>query len=343
MPSIKLYPVSVIMVAFGSDKHLQDAVCAILSSSGVAVSLLIVDNGSEKVSELARDDRITVLSPGHNLGFVGGCNLAASVAKDPYLAFVNNDALVEPQALRSMVAILASKPRIIVSGLVLLANEKDVINSAGNPVHYSFISWAGWYGVRLAEAELSDHIPAVSGAFFGLSRRVWNELGGFAPDYFAYGEDLELSLRAHLSNIDVILDPNSRAYHHYDFARNPRKYFLLERNRIATLLTIYQMRTLLLLSPALLVVEVAMVTQSLLGGWFGQKMLSYINVVRAIPQIAQRRSTLRDVRKCSDRCLVGVLHPNIDPPGRFGLTPPALLNTLLRGYWKMVAPIINRY
>ncbi|GAB3936741.1 hypothetical protein GCM10027614_13740 [Micromonospora vulcania] len=44
--------------------------------------------------------------------------------------------------------------------------------------------------------------------------------------------------------------PDAVVRHHYEFSRNTLKLYLVERNRLATLLTTYQTRTLLVLAPA---------------------------------------------------------------------------------------------
>jgi len=70
-------------------------------------------------------------------------------------------------------------------------------------------------------------------------RRTWQQLGGFADDYFMYHEDVDLSLRLRLAGGRIGVIPDARVDHDYDFDKGPAKWRVLERNRWATLLRTY--------------------------------------------------------------------------------------------------------
>ncbi|MDQ1306604.1 MAG: hypothetical protein QG671_2436, partial [Actinomycetota bacterium] len=131
--------VGVIVLAFGEEPLLRDCLSAVLASEGVQVRLVVVDNGFSSPDETAlrADPRLTWLTPGRNLGFTGGCNLGASVLDTPILTFVNSDAVVAPGAIAALAEELADDRVGLVSGQVVLLAEPEVINSVGNPVHYS--------------------------------------------------------------------------------------------------------------------------------------------------------------------------------------------------------------
>jgi len=63
--------VSVVMLAYGTEEYLGEAVAAVLSSVDVEVDLVLVDNGAapEAMASVPEDSRVTVLTPGKNLGF----------------------------------------------------------------------------------------------------------------------------------------------------------------------------------------------------------------------------------------------------------------------------------
>ena len=74
--------VAVVVLAYGDEPLLRQAVEAVLTSTGITVELVVVDNGctSDAVSSLAPDPRLTVITPGTNLGFAGGVNLGAAAS-----------------------------------------------------------------------------------------------------------------------------------------------------------------------------------------------------------------------------------------------------------------------
>ncbi len=108
---------------------------------------MLVDNGctSNALKRLTGRPRVTILDPGENIGFAGGSNHGATRATGQHLAFVNGDAVVKPDALRRLVDELGDDIGLTTASLRVYGDE-DVINSAGNPVHYLGLSWAGGLG-----------------------------------------------------------------------------------------------------------------------------------------------------------------------------------------------------
>ncbi len=331
--------VTAVVVAFGTDEYLPRAINALLLSTGVELEVIVVDNGSHTISQLPSDSRITILNPGHNTGFAGGCNLGASCGIGEVLVFVNSDALVHPTALTHLYdrAIL---PQVgLVCGLVLLADQLDIINSCGNPIHFSLLSWAGQYGEPKVNSGDAAPIAGISGALFGARRHIWEELGGFDDTYFAYNEDVDLSLRTWIAGYSVWFDPSAIAHHYYEFARHPTKFYLLERNRLVNLLTLYESSTLLLLLPALILIEVGITFEAIRSGWIQHKIQGWAYIINNLRVILHRRRIIQRNRRLGDRIFAQMMASTISPPDKFGLHVPPLLNHLLRDYWLTVLRI----
>src|SRR6188472_3673112 len=96
--------ITAVVLAYGDEPVLQECVGAILASTDVDVDVVLVDNGctSDAVDQLHQTAGVTVVSPGTNTGFAGGCNLGARHAAGEVLAFINGDAVVRPAALRAL-------------------------------------------------------------------------------------------------------------------------------------------------------------------------------------------------------------------------------------------------
>jgi len=74
--------------------------------------VIMVDNASKDASvEFTRDNYpfVKILSLEKNIGFAGGNNAGAKIAKGDYVAFINNDCEVESEWLTSMVMFLKKK------------------------------------------------------------------------------------------------------------------------------------------------------------------------------------------------------------------------------------------
>jgi GT2 family glycosyltransferase len=334
--------VTAIVLAYGDEPWLHDVVAAILDATGVDLDVIVVDNGSDAVAGLPPGDRIRVLTPGTNRGFTGGCNLAAAAAQGEFLAFINSDAVVEPDALARLVRVAAEPGVGLATGSIRLADTPERINSAGNPVHFSGLSWAGGNGEPASRYAQRRPVAAGSGCGFVIARERWRELGGFADEYFAYCEDTELSLRLWQRGLSVEYVPDAVVHHHYEFSRNPVKYYLAERNRLALLLTAYQARTLWLLAPMLAVTETAMVATAVAGGWLGGKARGWRWLWRHRRWIFARRRQLQRERILPDADLAHLLSARFEPTNV--PAPPGLAgyNAFGAAYWRLVRPLLPR-
>jgi GT2 family glycosyltransferase len=56
-------------------------------------------------------------------------------------------------------------------------------------------------------------VPAVSGCLLLIDRPLWQQLGGFTPDYFMYSEDIDLSARARDLGARPVLVPEAQLLH----------------------------------------------------------------------------------------------------------------------------------
>jgi GT2 family glycosyltransferase len=166
-----------------------------------------------------------------------------------------------------------------------------------------------------------------------MRRALWAELDGFAPEYFLYHEDTELSLRLWRKGLSVQYVPDAVVAHHYEFSRNAVKHYLIERNRLVLLLTVYSGRTLAVLAPMLLLTEAAMLVASAAGGWLRPKLRGYGWLWRNRSWVRSRRALLRRERTVADADLVPILTDRFDPANIEAPPGVGVFNALARGYW----------
>lgn len=286
--------VGVVVLAHGAEPWLTECVNSVLASEGVDVDLVVVDNDADRadIEPLRGRADLRVLEPGTNTGFAGGCNLGAAQLVAPYLALVNSDCLLDPDTLAALAA-EARRPGVgPVMASIRFADRPDVLNSSGNPVHVLGTCWAG-------DLEQAEHrrepfeVPSASGACLLLTSDLWARLGGFDEAYFAYLEDTELSLRCRRWGLAPRCVPTAIARHHYEFSRNPTKMYLLERNRLMLLATLWPKRALVLLAPLLLAFEAALTALAVAQGWGPKKIAGWRWLVRNAGHVRARRRLLQ--------------------------------------------------
>jgi len=334
------------VLAWQDEPWLSECLDAVLTSTGINVQVVVVDNGCTRTDfdTLVARLGVTVLTPGTNTGFAGGCNLGAKHLTDSslppeYVALVNSDCILAPDALLQL-TIEARKPDAgPVMASVRLADRPALINSAGNPVHLLGVSWAG--DMNEPETRTAPFVVAgASGAALLLRRKLWERLGGFDDAYFAYLEDTELSLRCARLGLHVRCVPTAVAKHHYEFSRNATKMYLLERNRLMLLATMWPARVLVLLAPLLCALELGISAQALAQGWGRQKARGWLWLWRNRRHVRTRRTQLREESRTSDAEWMRVLTARLDPRVIGSGPPTALANALVAGYWSVVRRLL---
>ena len=326
------------MLAYGAEPMLDVAVRAVLSSQGVTVRLVLVDNGCERsdLEAMSTELEFDLVRPAMNLGFTGGVDLGASRIVAPFLALVNSDAVVEPMALARLAAVASDREIGIATGSIRLASDPTVMNSAGNPLHFLGLCWAGGLDDPASLHQAPADVAGASGAALVLRREVWDALGGFPVEFFAYQEDLELSWRCWQRGLRVRYVPDAIVVHHYEFSRNPLKMYLLERNRLLFVLTCYGGRTLALLSPLLIAFELAMAVIAAAQGWGAQKVKGWAWLLRHLGWVRARRREVQRTRTVPDRDLRGLWAERFDAAAMPLPAAAAPLQALLAAYWGLV-------
>lgn len=177
--------------------------------------IIVLDNASSDGSAEAMleefGDRVRLVRSGENLGFAGGNNAAAEHASGDYLLLLNPDTVVLDGAIDTLVAYAVEHPQAGIWGgrTVFADGSLNPASCWSRQTLWSLTSQAlglssifrtsslfnpegmgGWD--RSGERE----VDIVSGCFLLISRELWRRLDGFHPDFFMYGEEADLCLRA---------------------------------------------------------------------------------------------------------------------------------------------------
>jgi GT2 family glycosyltransferase len=336
--------VSAVVLAYRDEPWLERSVHALLDSDGVDVEVVLVDNGCTDgaVDRLAPTRGVTVVRPGENLGFAGGCNAGAAVASGEFLALINGDLIVEHDALAELV-VFAQKPEVgIAQPSIRLSDDPSRLNSDGNEVHFLGFSWVGSFGEPATKRTAPRPITSVMGAAMVLRRELWNELGGFEAQYFAYHEDAELSRRCWHRGLELVNVPSAVAVHRYEFEREPSKLYLSERNRLLFVLTTYEARTLAVLALPFVAVEVAAILGAVAARSAGTKLAGWLWLLRNRRWVARRRKQLQAERTVTDAELAHLFATRLFDAGNY--TPPSWLkplDALLAAYWSVARRLLS--
>lgn len=188
------------------------------------VDVVVVDNGSsdDSVSAIkAEFPDIELVETGENLGFAGGNNAGIERALErgaEWVVLLNNDALVEPDAIRAFRAAAASHPEAgVLGGKLYFSDPPDLIWFAGQRFN-TLLGYsgrpAGYRKPDKAEYQEPKEIGRAVGALMAVPRSVIEEVGMLDDSLFLYVEDVEWCLRIRSAGHTVRLVPDATAVHH---------------------------------------------------------------------------------------------------------------------------------
>jgi GT2 family glycosyltransferase len=194
-----------------------------LAESSVSARTIIVDNGSEDGSVQylrTRYPHTTVIALAYNHGFGSACNIAIQHAlQDPeceYIFLLNNDAIVERQALEQLLEAGEAQPQAGIFGpkIYNLPNS-DTIWYGGAHRRRGVLAAkvAGRGEVDRGQFDQVDEVDYIFGAGMFIRREVIDRIGLFDERYFIYLEDLDLCMRAQQAGFQLRFVPQAQLWH----------------------------------------------------------------------------------------------------------------------------------
>jgi GT2 family glycosyltransferase len=240
-----------------------------------------------------------VLRNAENVGFVGACNQGIDESSGDLIFLLNDDAVLEANALEALVDALSARPRWgACQAKLLLLDDPRRLDTAGSFLTATgFMVHRGAYEPEGRFAE-SDEIFAAKGAALLLRRSALDETGAFDPRFFAYFEETDLCWRLWLAGWEVGFAADARVLHRLGSTASglPPAFvqFHSFKNRIRTLVKNLGTARLLWMLPYHLALCVS------LAGWYALRGRGGLAaaILRAVAWNAgHARETLRERRR----------------------------------------------
>lgn len=200
--------VDVIVLDIDGGEMLRECIESILSQSAMPRRVVVFDNGSRVPARTRCRGEVEILRSESNLGFAAGANAAYSATDAPFIALVNNDAVLDPDWLATVRAAFDSDSKIAAVQTVIRSDQAR-IDGAGIDVSDGTIRQVG-HGSAIG-APLSEAWGVSATAAMYRRSAVGPQL--FDPRFFAYYEDVDLSARLHRSGWRTVVLPVVKATH----------------------------------------------------------------------------------------------------------------------------------
>jgi GT2 family glycosyltransferase len=352
-------PVSAVVVNFNGGDCIATCLEALYSQQPPLAEIIVVDNASTDGSPgRIRTDfpEVRLIELVDNRGPSIARNIGLQQAGSDLVLLLDDDVYLAEDTLSCLLAAYQREQATVICPRVILMPETDIVQCDGAEMHF-----VGTLLLRHGYRPLAG-LPAQATAVGGcisaclLVRRTdLLAAGGFNEDYFIYFEDLEFSVRMRGLGHQLFCEPAAVVFHDRgegtpglsfrgQGSYPSRRVYLHLRNRLMTILIHYRMRTLIVLSPALLGYELAQLVTVLMRGWLTAWGRAFLSILGQAGHIRQERQQVQHRRRVNDReILVGGPLPLA--PGFIRSRPAQLavtiLSTVLNAYWRLAQPWIT--
>jgi hypothetical protein len=308
--------VRVVIVTFNNQDDIVECLESLSNQVGVAKNVVVVDNASsDKTLELLRSEfpEVKVIENRVNRGFTSAVNQALTQPLPEYVALLNPDTCSSHDWLIHALQVLESNPTLgACQATILLYDRRNKINSKGNVANFLMFGWPGGFEQEYDGKETVTSTVYPSGCAVVFRRECLEKVHGLDELMFMYHDDLDIGLRAFLLGYDSACSGKAIVFHKYVYRESPRKFYLLERNRIVSLLKLYKISTIAIMLPILLVTEIAVWMKALREGWLREKIRGYGSISMHIREILDARTAIQVRRERSDSQLIEHLRGGLD-------------------------------
>lgn len=214
--------VGVVVLSWNGIQDTLACLGALAGSNWSDIDVIVVDNGSTDGSAAAvrRVNRdATVIENGRNLGFAGGNNVGIDCALErgaDAVLVLNNDTLVDPDAISYLVAALQDDPVAAACSPVLTyraAPERIWFAGAPYDPDRGRSGRASVYERGAAMPSEPFEIDRVVGAAMLVRRCAIELVGTFAEELYFLYEDVDWSLRMRAAGWHLLLAPRAHVAH----------------------------------------------------------------------------------------------------------------------------------
>ena len=222
--------VTVIIPNWNGRELLSQCLTSLRQQTYTDFTVCVVDNGSTdgSVEEVkATFPEVHVIALSQNVGFAKAINIGLKGTKGKYVALLNNDTKTDPDWLRFLkVGIESSLSVAGCASKMLNYYDPNFIDGCGDVINIVGQGRARGQGKRdRGQYSNREEVFSVCAGAALYRREIFEKVGFFDEDFFAYFEDLDWSFRAQLAGFKFLYVPDALVYHVHGATANRNKRF----------------------------------------------------------------------------------------------------------------------
>lgn len=301
--------VSVIILNYNGARHLIECVESISNTAICKYEIILIDNNSSDNSHIACKEKfpeIILIQNKENIGMAAR-NMGLQKANGNFIVFLDSDTVVQNDWLVSLVKSYQKNGEGLYQPKLLEKTRPQIISSGGNMINIFGLANILHRGEQdVGQCDDFLHVSYTSGACTFSSSETMKKIGPVDDIFFAYHDDVDYGWRALLLGIRSYYEPTSVVYHYgsQTLEWSSKKFFLLERNRIICLLTLYSRNTYLKIFPLLILVEIGVFFFCVGKGFAITKLRSYFALIKIRKKIHEKRIRVEQTKIISDKAVI---------------------------------------
>lgn len=209
--------VSVIIPNFNGMAYLDGVLSGLECQTVKDFEVILVDNGSRDGScafVAASYPWVHLIELPENFGFCRAVNEGIKASRSPYVLLLNNDIEVTDNFIEEMTAAISQHTNAFsCAARMIQFHDRDKLDDAGN--YYCALGWAYARGkgkdIQTYEKEEKIFASCAGAAIY--RRKIFDKIGYFDEEHFAYLEDMDVGYRARINGYENWYAPKAMVYH----------------------------------------------------------------------------------------------------------------------------------
>jgi GT2 family glycosyltransferase len=208
---------TVIIPNYNGKLYLNDCLKS-LDGQNCSFDVIIIDNGSDDGSvKFIKENfpEFSLIENRDNLGFSVAVNQWIRAVKTEYVFLLNNDTVLEPDCISKLLNCISKDESIFAAASKMIQfHDRSKLDDVGD--EYTILGWTKKVGdgksVNLYTNEREIFSACAGAALY--RRSVFDRVGYFDENFFAYMEDVDISYRARIYGFKCMYCPDAVVYHH---------------------------------------------------------------------------------------------------------------------------------
>lgn len=312
--------ISIITLNYKEAELTKKCVRGLLKSKGITFEIILIDNScdenEEKLLKKITDKRVHTHIMDENLGCAKGYNFGIQKAKGKYIFIINNDAEIDnSQGLLRMKKFMDVHNQIaVIQPKIKSSKNRNKFDYAGASGGYIDIYGYPFCRGRLFQTLEKDNgqyndivdISWASTCAFFARKDVIKKVGLFDPIYFAYAEEVDISIKIWNSGYKIQIFPEASVYHRGEASwkkMRAKKTFLIHRNHLILFFKCFSLTEIIFLMPLRIFYEaisIGFYIMTARSHLVLPILKAYVSIFILFPQIIkQRRKFFKNFQKNS--------------------------------------------